>query len=206
MTARDKYTVWDTSRMNEAVKSDAELIGWSLEGDDDAFVEFVRRHTGAISSFVVRRVGLAAAEDVLSEVWIAAFRSRSTYDLSRPNARPWLFGVALNTVRRFWRTRPDEDLMPDVIDAPTVDPWPTVNERIDGRTALRDVLSRLRAEQREVLFLVVWEELSIAEAAEVLGIPATTARSHLHRARAALRGAPEIMSVLTEINTAKEIK
>lgn len=189
---------------SETAPSDADLIGRSLAGNDEAFVELVRRHTDAISSFLVRRVGAVAAEDLLAEVWIAAFASRHSYDQSRANARPWLFGVALNMVRRFWRARPGEDLMPDVIEAPSVDPWPTVNERVDGVMILRDVLARLRGEQREVLFLAVWEELNIAEAAEVLGIPAATARSHLHRARVALRNAPELLTLLSEVNIAKE--
>lgn len=186
------------------MESDAELIGCSLVGNEDAFVELVHRHRGAISAFLVRRVGRSAAEDLLAEVWIAAFRSRRSYDRSRANARPWLFGVALNTVRAFWRTRPRDDLAPDVIDVTSVDPWPAVDDRIDGATLLRDVLSRLRTEQRELLLLVAWEELSITEAAEVLGIPAATARSHLHRARAVLRGSPEVLALLSEVHVARE--
>jgi len=56
--------------------------------------------------------------------------------------------------------------------------------------ALRALLPALRAlppGERDVLLLVAWEQLTPAEAAEVLGIPQGTARSRLHRARAALR-------------------
>ena len=48
-------------------------------------------------------------------------------------------------------------------------------------------LRALPAAEREVLLLVAWEQLTPAEAAVVLGVPQGTARSRLHRARAALR-------------------
>jgi RNA polymerase sigma factor (sigma-70 family) len=188
----------------EVVETDTELIGWSLAGNDDAFVELVHRHAGAVSSYLVRRVGTTTAEDLLADVWIAAFRSRAAYDRSRPSARPWLFGIARNVIHTFWRTRPDEDLMPDVINAPTIDPWAAVNDRIDGLTVVREVLSGLPIEQREVLFLVVWEQLTVTDAAEVIGMPASTARSHLHRARSVLRKAPGVLALLAELNAAKE--
>ena len=83
--------------------SDAELIGWSLAGDGEAFVEVVRRHEAAIGAYLARRAGREVAKDLLSEVWLAAFGSRTTYDRSYPNARPWLFRVA--TPFRFARER-----------------------------------------------------------------------------------------------------
>lgn len=76
--------------------SDAELISKSLHGDDKAFVELIGRHEGAIGAYLARRVGREAAEDLLGEVWVAAFESRRTYDRSFKDARPWLYGVALN--------------------------------------------------------------------------------------------------------------
>jgi RNA polymerase sigma factor (sigma-70 family) len=51
----------------------------------------------------------------------------------------------------------------------------------------QNVGDRLPPDEREVLLLVGWEQLTPAEAAAVLGIPRGTARSRLYRARAALR-------------------
>src|SRR5688572_7232018 len=62
--------------------SDAELIRRSLDGDTEAFMEVIGRHEGALGAYLVRRVGRAAAEDLLGEVWVAAFESRRTYDQS----------------------------------------------------------------------------------------------------------------------------
>ncbi|MEV7971442.1 hypothetical protein AB0O34_36425 [Sphaerisporangium sp. NPDC088356] len=48
--------------------TDAELIGRSLAGDKEAFVEVVRRHEGAVGAYLARRVGREAAEDLLGDV------------------------------------------------------------------------------------------------------------------------------------------
>jgi DNA-directed RNA polymerase specialized sigma24 family protein len=86
------------------------------------------------------------------------------------------------------------------------DPWPAVDERVDGEAVLRRPLARLRPDEREVQTLVVWEDLSIADAARTLGMPPGTARRCMHQARLALRSHPGIVALLTEFNTLKETK
>ncbi len=187
--------------------SDAELIGRSLAGDADAFMEVICRHEVAIGAYLERRVGRAAAEDLLGEVWVAAFESRGTYNRSFAEARPWLYGVALNRLRRYWRSRPAEDLVPDVTGLATGwDPWPAVDMRVDAQTVLRAALAGLGPEEREVLTLVAGEDLTVADAARVLGMPAGTARRLLHQARTALRSAPDVAALLTELNSVKVSK
>jgi RNA polymerase sigma factor (sigma-70 family) len=187
--------------------SDAELIGRSLAGDPDAFMEVICRHEVAIGAYLERRAGREAAQDLLGDVWVAAFESRRTYDQSFAEARPWLYTMALNRLRHYWRSRPAEDLVPDVTSlARGWDPWPTVDVRMDARTVLRAAVAGLRPEEREVLTLVAGEDLTVANAARVLGMPAGTARRLLHQARAALRKAPEVAALLTELNLVKESK
>jgi RNA polymerase sigma factor (sigma-70 family) len=189
------------------VASDAELIGWSLAGDQETFVEVVSRHEAAVGAYLVRRVGRGTAEDLLGEVWTAAYTSRGSYDRSFPDARPWLFGIAHHTLSRHWRSRPAEDPHADLDSlSPKVDPWTFVDEQIDGRAALRDALAHLGAKQREILTLTVWEELSIAEAARVLGIPSGTARYLLHQARVTLRNDPGMVALMHECNHVKETR
>jgi RNA polymerase sigma factor (sigma-70 family) len=186
------------------VASDAELIGWSLAGDREAFVGVVRRHEAAVGSYLARRAGREVAKDLLSEVWLAAFGSRSTYDRSFPDARPWLFGVARNTLRRHWRSLPADEPLPDVADG--WDPWPAVDERIDGAAAVRTAVMSLRPAEREVITLVVWEDLSVVEAARALGIPSGSAYRYLHQARLTLRRAPGMLDLMTDLNTVKDSK
>jgi RNA polymerase sigma factor (sigma-70 family) len=187
--------------------SDAELIGWSLAGDGEAFVEVVRRHEIAVGAYLARRAGRGTAEDLLAEVWLGAFRSRSHYDRSFPGARPWLFGVARNTLRRHWRSLPAEEPFADMADVDVGwNPWPAVDERVDTDAALRMALIGLKPAEREVLTLVVWEDLSVADAARALGIPSGSAYRYLHQARLALRDAPGMVDLLTGLNTVKDTK
>ena len=84
------------------------------------------------------------------------------------------------------------------------DPWPAVDVRVDTQAVLRAALAKLRPEEREVLTLVAWEDLTVADAARTLGMPAGTARRLLHQARMALRNAPEVAALLTDFNCVKE--
>jgi RNA polymerase sigma factor (sigma-70 family) len=189
------------------VVTDAELIGRSLAGDGESFVEMISRHDVAVGAYLRRRVGRSVAEDLLAEVWIAAFGSQGTYDCAYDDARPWLFGVARNTLRRHWRRGRPEDLVDSIGDlASGSDPWPAVDDRVDGAAVLRNALAHLRLLESEVLTLVVWEELSIADAARALGIPAGTARYALHQARLSLRSQPALIALLNESNYIKECR
>ena len=187
--------------------SDAELIERSLSGDAEAFMEVIGRHEVAIGAYLERRAGREAAEDLLGDVWAAAFTYRGAYDQSFPEARPWLYTMALNRLRQYWRSRSPVELVPDMTGlADGWDPWPTVDVRMDTRTAFRAAVAGLRPEEREVLTLVAAEDLTVADAAQVLGLPAGTARRLLHQARTALRNSPEVAALLTELNSVKGSK
>jgi RNA polymerase sigma factor (sigma-70 family) len=170
-----------------SVETDGALIEWSVGGRPDAFVEVVRRHEVAVYGFLARRAGREVADDLLGEVWLRAFAARGGYEPSHADALPWLYGIARNVLREYWRAslRAAQAPAPDV-----VDPWDEVDARLDSDArarALAAAVRALRASDREVLLLVAWEQLTPAEAADVLGIPQGTARSRLHRARTALR-------------------
>jgi RNA polymerase sigma factor (sigma-70 family) len=185
--------------------SDAELIGRSLAGDGDAFVEMVRRHEAVVGAYLARRAGRDLAEDLLGEVWVAALSSRGNYDHSFPDARPWLLGMAHNTLSRHWRSLRAEEPVADLAGrAPGWDPWALVDSRVDTGRVLRAALALLRPKERELLTLVAWEDLSVADAARALGLPAGTARRYMHQARLKLRDAPGVAALLEEHNTMKE--
>ena len=167
--------------------SDAELVARSTLGSPAVFGELVTRHGAAMHAYLARRTGRGDADDLLGELWLRAFESRANYDTRCEDARPWLYGIARNTVRAYWRRslRPDPSLA-----GSHSDPWPEADSRIDAssqRGALLQALAELSENDRDVLLLVTWEQLSPAEAAVALAIPQGTVRSRLHRARALLR-------------------
>lgn len=162
--------------------SDTELLIRSRT-DPEAIGVLYGRHAVAVHSYVARRAGRAVADDLLSEVFVAAVQSRRRVTPhSSDSALPWLYGIARNVVRSHLRER-----VPRGIDAgdPGVD-WDAVDARLDAASVvgdLRTALSGLSEAERELLLLVAWEQLSVSEAATVLDITATAARSRLHRAR-----------------------
>ena len=139
--------------------------------------------------FLARRAGPQVAADLLGEVWLRAFAGRGGYDPAHRDARPWLYGIARNVLRAHWRARyagDDQAAVPET----ACDPWDAVVDRLDAAARAGTLVGALRAlpsAEREVLLLVAWEQLTPAQAAAMLGVPQGTARSRLHRARAALR-------------------
>jgi RNA polymerase sigma-70 factor (ECF subfamily) len=172
------------------VETDGTLIERSARGRPDAFVEVIARHEVAVHAFLARRAGPAVAADLLGEVWVRAFAGRGGYDPAYSDARPWLFGIARNVLRSHWRASRGPDHPAGAEHALAQDPWDDVIDRLDSAPRARALLAAIRAlppDERDVLLLVAWEQLTPAQAALALGVPPGTARSRLHRARAALR-------------------
>jgi RNA polymerase sigma-70 factor (ECF subfamily) len=147
------------------------------------------RHFDAVFRFVCRRVGQVRAEDVCAETFALAFSQRDRYDMGFPDARPWLYGIATNLLRRLRR---DEERELRAYARTGVDPlsrWDSVLAGI--RSSLeREVaatLSALDPGDRDALLLLAWGDLRYEEIAIALSIPVGTAKSRVHRARAQLR-------------------
>ena len=171
--------------------SDADLIAASVT-DAARFGEIFDRHFADIDRYLARRVGPALADDLAAETFVVAFRSRARYDLTAGDARPWLFGISANLVRRHWRTerrrlRAYARSGVDPVAPPETD---VIDRRVDARSTasvLAGALASLSATDREILMLCAWGELSYEEIASALGIPIGTVRSRLSRARARVR-------------------
>ncbi|WP_067488979.1 RNA polymerase sigma factor [Actinomadura hibisca] len=172
--------------------SDAELVRSSLHRPEH-FAELFDRHGDEIHRYVARRLGAAAAEDVVAETFLTAFRKRASYDLDRPDARPWLYGIAAFAIRDHLRSEQRRGRLLARLRPARAESF---DERSDARVAaqglrpeLAAALARLSPDDRELLLLIAWAELSYEEAARALGVPLGTVRSRLHRIRAKMRGA-----------------
>jgi RNA polymerase sigma-70 factor (ECF subfamily) len=150
------------------------------------------RHGEAVRAFCARRTGSTdAAEDLVSIVFLEAWRRRDDVGLVDSNALPWLYGIARRTMHHRWRTALRHRRALDrLASAPaTPDHADEVAGRLDDErhlTRLRAALARLKPPDRDVLVLCVWQGLTYAEAAVALGVPVGTVRSRLSRARARL--------------------
>ncbi len=160
--------------------------------DPADFEAAFQQHFPPVYRFIARRVGPALAEDLAAETFATAYRRRASFDPGRASLRSWLHGIANNLVRNHWRA--EQHLL--ALDArliPEVDLSGSPEAADDRVTAamlaprLAAGLARLTRDQRDVLLLSAWAELSHEEIAAVLGIAPGTVRSRLSRARAALR-------------------
>lgn len=78
--------------------TDAQAIERSFT-DPEAFVSVFERHFTLVHRYLQARAGRSAADDLAAETFEVAFRRRGDYDTSYVDARPWLFGIALNVAR-----------------------------------------------------------------------------------------------------------
>lgn len=150
------------------------------------FDELYRRNAAAVAAYALRRVSREAAEDVVADTFLVAWRR---LDQVPEPALPWLLGVARRTLandRRSSRRRERlaERMRVELDGVPVV----PVEQR------LVDALRTLSIGDREALLLIAWEGLSTAEAAQVLGCSAVACRIRLHRARKRLAAALESAS------------
>jgi RNA polymerase sigma-70 factor (ECF subfamily) len=151
------------------------------------FGRLYRDQGRTILAYALRRVeDPEDAADVLAETFLVAWRRLDEVP-NNASARLWLFGVARRVIanrhraeRR--RTRLGERLAESLRTELATQPAPA------GKAAeILRAMGRLGDDDRELLLLVSWEELSPGEAAKVLGISSLAARSRLHRARRRLR-------------------
>jgi RNA polymerase sigma factor (sigma-70 family) len=188
-TARQAVT---PARVGADTGDDAALIARSMRAPE-CFGALFDRHAPAISRYIARRLGPDAADDLVAETFLVAFRGRGRYDAARADARPWLYGIA---TRLIGRHRRDEVRFFRAIARTGVDPAAEpvadqVTERVAAQAARRQLaaaLAGLSQAQRDVLLLVA-SGLGYEEAAVALGVPVGTVSSRLVRARRAVREA-----------------
>ncbi|MFI6600773.1 RNA polymerase sigma factor [Nonomuraea sp. NPDC050536] len=177
--------------LETAELDDAELIRRSVD-DPEQFGVLFDRYVRQIHHYAARRLGSQAADDIVGETFLAAFRRRGSYDLAYRMARPWLYGIAATLVARHWRA---EERLLRALARTGIDPLgaPMEDEVVERVTAqgqerrLAGALAKLSRGDREVMLLIAREQLSYEETAQALGIPVGTVRSRLHRARKTIR-------------------
>jgi RNA polymerase sigma-70 factor, ECF subfamily len=149
---------------------------------------------GAVYAYAARRAGGGAASEIAAETFLIAWRR---LDVVPKEPLPWLYGVARNVLLRHRSTVARQDRVQTALARERVAPADGSPDSDDGR--LWEAWEQLRDGDREVLALVAWEELSVAQASRVLGCPAPVFSVRLHRARrrlARLLASPPNISAL----------
>ncbi|OFW67279.1 MAG: hypothetical protein A2Z12_06095 [Actinobacteria bacterium RBG_16_68_21] len=133
-------------------------------------------HAGKVYAYAARRIGRAAAEDVVADTFVVAWRNRRR----RPARElPWLYGVARRVVAD---RRRGEDRRRRLLDRIAAEPGGHDSPSEAAYAAL-EALGRLAPGDSEALMLTAWEGLTPTEAAAALGVTSASFRMRLSRAR-----------------------
>ncbi len=166
-------------------RSDAEIIAASLE-DASAFGQLFERHHESIFKYVARRTDRSTAGDIAADIFTTAFSLRHRYDITIPNARPWLYGIARNVLREHARRRgrASAAYVRFAVDAETTNRGPEAETEARMRVErLRDALTKLHRRDAEALLLFAVEGMEYSEIADLLGLKLGTVKSSINRAR-----------------------
>jgi RNA polymerase sigma-70 factor (ECF subfamily) len=168
-----------------------ELIERAKEGDPAAFTSLVENYQTAVFNLCYRILGEAdEAEDAAQETFLRVYRNLHRHDSSR-SFTTWLFSIAshycidlLRKRKMVWLELEDESEHP-ALHEPVPDPEEMAIRR-EASATMQKHLSRLAPEDRAVLILRYWYDLSHEEIAEARKTTTKAVKSRLHRAKLTL--------------------
>ena len=177
--------------MNGCDDRDEWLMTRVAHGERDCLQPLVRRHASRLLTFIERLVGdRHRAEELFQEVFLAVWVNRRQYAFPRP-FKAWLYAIALNKCRATFRaaTLATAGLVEDSPAMPAAKEGSPAENAIATETAaiVSTAVAHLPPQQRAVVVLRIWDGLSYAQIAEVVGRTEATVRSHMHHGLAAMR-------------------
>jgi RNA polymerase sigma-70 factor (ECF subfamily) len=147
-------------------------------------VLFARHHV-RVYRFVLRLVrNEATAEDLISEVFLDVWRQAAKFE-GRSAVSTWMLSIARFKALSALRRKPEYELdeeTAEAIEDHSDDPEVTLAKKDKG-ALLREALSALSAEHREVIDLVYYHEKSVEEVARIVDIPEATVKTRMFYAR-----------------------
>ena len=170
--------------MARETSSDVNLVNWIAAGDELAMQTLFARHRTFVYRWLLGFVSNDLAEDLLNEVFFAVWRQADRFE-GRSSVSTWLMSIARFKALSARRRRVDLELGEEIetsVADPADDPEAALQEKHRSEL-LRRALSRLSSEHRKIIDLVYYHEKSIAECAEILGIPAATVKTRMFYAR-----------------------
>lgn len=163
---------------------DGPLAAAAQAGSHDAFARLVQRHQQAVRAFARRTCGdWALADDIAQEAFLTAWTRIGTLKDGQ-SVRAWITGIAYRKAL----TRMRSERRGRARDAVVGQARATAADRIDEtRLALEQAMAALSLDQRACVALCLAGDYTHPEAAEILGLPLGTVKSHVTRGREALR-------------------
>jgi RNA polymerase sigma-70 factor (ECF subfamily) len=171
-----------------ASPSDDALIEAIAAGDRHAMALLYARHSARVYRFSMRITGdLAAAEDIVSEVFLEVWRRAGGFK-AKAQVSTWLLAIARNKSVSALRRRVDEPLEDEAaaVEDPADNAEALVHSK-DRSDIVQKCLEQLSTAHREVIDLVYYHEKTVEEVAEIVRAPASTVKTRMFYARQRLQ-------------------
>lgn len=157
-----------------------------MSSDDAELRSALTENSDALLGYFERRVNQPAdAADLFGETMLQAWRRAKDAPESEEAVRAWLYGIARNVLSNHRRSLGRRQNLTERLRNQLTEAAPDPAER----TAVQQAVDRLKPAQRELVMLIHWDGFNINEAAEIMGLNASTARSRYAKAREELRQA-----------------
>lgn len=149
--------------------------------DREWFRSLFHENYRPLLAYARRRVDAGTADDVVAETLLVAWRRRDA--VPSGHERPWLYGIARNVIRNSARSARRQHAFHQALRG-LRQPKPSESEAVDEQAdVMQSALCELSEDDREILMLVTWEELSYTDVGRVLDISANAVAIRVHRAR-----------------------
>ncbi len=177
---------------DQMLYTDRERVTRALAGDQDAFTDLVLEYERAVYNLTYRMLGDSVeADDAAQEAFLRAYRNLDRYDMQRP-FKTWVLSIAshycIDVIRKrrlSWLSL--DDLLPGQMMA-AIEHRSIEELTIDGERerTVQELLTLLKPDERAILVLRYWNDLSYDEIADALNTNVGVVKSRLFRARQAL--------------------
>jgi RNA polymerase sigma factor (sigma-70 family) len=176
----------------EADGGEGELAARFVAGDESALREAYTRWGGMVWRLGTRTLPAEVdADDLTQATFVAAWKGRATFDPEQGRLGPWLLGIArrqlADRLRVLHRDRRTLQAVTATASTPTYDGHDAHADRVLDRLVVADSLARLGDEQRMVVRLAFYDDLTHTQIASRTGLPLGTVKSHLRRGIERLR-------------------
>ncbi len=160
----------------------------AAQADPQRFAPLYDRYFGDVFRFVLRRAGdRDLTADLTQQTFLKALLALGRYEPRGLPFRAWLFRIALNELRMYWRKR--KELVIDLSYTQVQDLGAEIglSEREEDMKRLAGAMGRLDPGQAQLLHLRYMDGLSFAEVGQVLGVAEDAAKMRVHRVLQRLR-------------------
>jgi RNA polymerase sigma-70 factor (ECF subfamily) len=170
----------------DGANEEKRLVQAARSQDRAAFDTLVSAHRDRLRAFLMRRVGADAAEDVLQETFLAAWQAIPRLDL-RVRFKTWLFSIAVHKAADFHRAqgrRAEQEVPLDPARLPVVAESTSGFQRAEQRASVQELLDDITDDQRQLLEMYYFAELTLPEIATILNRNVNTVKYQFYRVHA----------------------